>query len=120
VDGAWWPYSDDASRELPALISALDQQLGTAILRVGLHPDTWTGVLSRMPMRGRIVKVAWFRSIDRRMVSLHTARGGSEIELLVIPPETTEAVAETAFALAVKGRGSDRATDILAIARERG
>lgn len=117
VDGAWWPYTDNASDELPSLIAELDHRLGTAIVRVGLHPDTWTHIPRRMQTSRHIVKVAWFRSIDTQLISLHTGNDRYDLKLLVIPPGTDQAAATSAFTLAIKGTGAAAPADILTAAR---
>ncbi|HEX6514938.1 MAG TPA: DUF5994 family protein [Nocardioidaceae bacterium] len=117
VDGAWWPHSNDAGEELPALVAELDRLLGTAVHRIGLHPDTWTHIPHRIPAAGRTIRVAWFRSIDRQLVSVHTARAQYDLKLLVIPSDTPADVAAAAMALAVKGRQSELPADILATSR---
>jgi hypothetical protein len=99
VDGAWWPRSTDAAAELPGLIAAVDRRLGEMALRVGLHVDAWSNIPHRIPAPGRTVKVGWFQSMDRRLVTL-TIRGREGITLRVIPPEATAASAKAAFAFA--------------------
>jgi hypothetical protein len=44
VDGAWWPHSNDAATELPALITALGDRLGHTVRRAGLSIDTWQNI----------------------------------------------------------------------------
>lgn len=117
VDGAWWPYSDNASDELPGLVAELERRLGTAILRIGLHPDTWTHIPRRMQTSRHLVKVGWFRSIDAQLISLHTGRDRYDLKLLVIPPDTAAAAATTAFTLATKGIAAALPADILTAAR---
>lgn len=117
LDGAWWPRSDNAGEELPALVVEVDRLLGTAVHRVGLHPDTWTHIPRRMVVNGHTVRVGWFRSIDRQLVSLHTARVQYDLKLLVVPPDTPADVAVTAMALAVRGRRSELPADTLATSR---
>jgi hypothetical protein len=117
LDGAWWPRSDDAGEELPALVAELDRRLGTAVHRVGLHPDTWTHIPHRILAAGRTIRVGWFHSIDRQLVSLHTARAQYDLKLLVIPPDTPADVAAAAMTLAVRGRQSELPADILATSR---
>jgi hypothetical protein len=66
-------------------------------LRVGLHVDAWDDIPHRIPVPGRAVRVGWFRSMDRRLVSL-TMRGRDTITLRVIAPETTQESARAIFA----------------------
>ncbi|MFJ2028562.1 DUF5994 family protein [Streptosporangium sp. NPDC087985] len=101
VDGAWWPRSTDAAAELPGLIAAVDRHLGEMTLRVGLQVDAWDDIPHRIPAPGRAVRVGWFRSMDRRLVTL-SIRGKEGITLRVIPPDATEAQAEAAFAASVR------------------
>ncbi|WP_327048370.1 DUF5994 family protein [Microbispora sp. NBC_01189] len=98
VDGEWWPRSTDAAAELPGLIAAVDRHLGRMTLRVGLHVDAWSNIPRRIPVPGRAVKVGWFQSMDRRLVTL-TINGREGITLRVIPPEAA-ASAKAAFASA--------------------
>ncbi|GAA1292201.1 hypothetical protein Psi02_49450 [Planotetraspora silvatica] len=97
VDGAWWPRSTDATAELPGLIAAVDRRTGETTLRVGLHVDAWDAIPHRIPAPGRAVRVGWFRSMDRRLVSL-TMRGRDTITLRVIAPETAPESARAIFA----------------------
>lgn len=117
VDGGWWPFSDDASEALPGLVIEVDGRLDMMIMRIGLHPDTWTDIPRRLAVRGRVVKVGWFRSMDVHLISLHTAGHQDDLELLVIPPSTPAAEAAVAFTLATKGKDSAPPTDILASSR---
>jgi hypothetical protein len=68
-------------------------------LRVGLHVDAWDNIPHRIPAPGRAVRVGWFRSMDRRLVSL-TMRGRDAIILRVIPPEARTESARAIFASA--------------------
>lgn len=40
VDGAWWPRTKDLSAELPPLLSALLERIGTVAV-VGYHLNAW-------------------------------------------------------------------------------
>ncbi|MEV4285623.1 DUF5994 family protein [Nonomuraea bangladeshensis] len=112
VDGAWWPRTRDAAAELPALISAVDQRLDRAVLRVGLHIDAWDHIPRRIPARGRQVRVGWFRSAEPNLITLSIA-GAAPITLLVIPPSTATGPAMAALALAAAGTVGVRPADIL-------
>ncbi|YCK40204.1 DUF5994 family protein [Actinomadura sp. ATCC 39365] len=112
VDGAWWPRTRDAAAELPALISAVDQRLGRAVLRVGLYLDAWDHIPRRIPARGRQVRVGWFRSADPHLITLSIA-GTVPITLLVIPPGTADGPATAALAFAAAGTAGVRPADIL-------
>ncbi|MBF8190345.1 hypothetical protein ITP53_32465 [Nonomuraea sp. K274] len=90
ADGTWWPRSHDATTELPGLIAAVDRLLDRVTLRVGLHRHTWQNIPRRIPARGRLVRVAWFRHTDPRMITLIFATG-EPVVLLTFPPGTAEA-----------------------------
>ncbi|MGW0810640.1 DUF5994 family protein [Nonomuraea sp. NPDC002799] len=112
IDGAWWPRTRDATTELPALISAVDRQLGRTVLRVGLHLDAWDHIPRRIPARGRQVRVGWFRSADPNLITLSIA-GSAPIALLIIPPGTAGGPAAAALTLAAAGTVGIRPSDIL-------
>ncbi|MFI6175639.1 STAS domain-containing protein [Nonomuraea sp. NPDC051191] len=98
VDGAWWPYSRDASTELPSLIAAVDRRLGRVTLRIGVYGDAWRNIPPRIPARGRQVRVGWFRHTDPRVITLSFA-SGEPVVLLVIPPGTARCPAEATLKL---------------------
>ncbi len=85
ADGVWWPNSRDAGAELPGLITAVDERMGRATMRVSLYADAWDDIPQRIPARGRQVRVGWFRHSDPRMVTL-TLDGFEQVSLLVVPP----------------------------------
>lgn len=117
VDGGWWPRSLDATAELPALIAAVDQRLGRSVNRVALSVTTWSNIPRRILVPGRTVKVGWFSAIDPLIVSLTIAHA-ENIILLVIPPDTAAATADTALALSTASRGHGHPADILTTAHE--
>lgn len=97
VDGTWWPYSRDATTQLPGLIAAVDQRRGRTTLRVGVHPEAWEHIPRRVPARGRQVDVRLFHHAHVELVVLCFA-GGEHLALHVVPPGTAN-------------RATDRATD---------
>jgi hypothetical protein len=114
VDGGWWPRSRDAGVELPALVTALDAQLGTITRRVSIHVDPWDDIPGRLRVNGRIVRVSWFRSMDPHGLSVALDRG-QPIELLVIPADTAPESAEIAMTMAASGEADrSRPTGMLA------
>ncbi|MBO3751407.1 hypothetical protein J5X84_35495 [Streptosporangiaceae bacterium NEAU-GS5] len=116
VDGAWWPRSRDAAAELPALVAAVDQQLDRPTLRVGLYQDAWDHIPRRVAARGRQVRVGWFRYSNPRVITLSFSNV-DPIVLLVIPPDSASAPAETALTLAAQGTAGFTLNDILATAQ---
>ncbi|TDD23839.1 DUF5994 family protein [Nonomuraea diastatica] len=112
VDGAWWPRSSDAAAELPDLISAIEQRLGRAVLRVGLYHDVWDHIPRRVTARGRQVKVGSFRSADPHLITL-SIEGTAPISVLVIPPGTANDPAMAALTSAAAGTVGVGPADIL-------
>jgi hypothetical protein len=98
VDGAWWPYSRDATAELPGLIAAVDQRLGRTTLLVGVSRGAWQSIPHRIPARGRQVRIGWFRHADPHVVVLFFATA-EPVALLVIPPDTAAGPAEATLKL---------------------
>ncbi|MGW6526706.1 DUF5994 family protein [Streptomyces venezuelae] len=86
LDGAWWPRSRDLARELPALTDLLDPLWGR-ITRVSVNPTYWPGVPRKVPVKGHVVNVGWFRAEqDPHQLMLRSYRVG-RWDLLIIPPE---------------------------------
>jgi hypothetical protein len=113
VDGGWWPRSRDAGAELPALIVALDVELGAISRFISVHVDTWDTIPHRFPVGDHSVRVGWYRSMDPHSVSVTMDRG-DPIQLLVVPAETASTPAAAALAKAASGQDQGRPTDILA------
>ena len=103
LDGAWWPRTRSLSDELPGLVQELHRR-GIQVTRAAYNPDAWETAPRRLAADGRTIRLGWFRSIDPQLIDLtgDTTRG--RLDLLVVPPDTTEAAARQAFAAA-----SDRA-----------
>ena len=104
VDGAWWPRSRDAAIEIAALIEELGAQRtpvrGLALARVG-----WDSAPRRIGLAsGRKVAVDW--SQTGHMIRLIDTNY-QQIDLLIIPVETTPASAELALAMASDGHDPD-------------
>jgi Family of unknown function (DUF5994) len=114
VDGGWWPRSRDPDAELPGLIAGLDASLGP-ITRVALNLDAWDTAPRRVAVDGRRVRVGWFRQLDPDTIGV-TRAGQDRVILLVVPPQATTAVADSAMATAADAANSARPTDILAAA----
>ncbi|GIH79049.1 hypothetical protein Plo01_54780 [Planobispora longispora] len=115
VDGAWWPYSCDATAELPGLIVAVDRLLDRATVRVGVHQDVWERIPHRIPARERAIRVGWFRYADSRVITLIFA-AAEPIVLLVIPPGTAVGSAEAILKLTAQDTTGLTPDDILPIA----
>ncbi|MEU5260710.1 DUF5994 family protein [Amycolatopsis sp. NPDC021455] len=95
VDGAWWPYSRDLHKELPALLAALSTRL-TRIDRVIYHVEDWPPPHRRLIVGAGVVRLEGFRSQPPASVTV-IAWGGQRLVLQVVPPETAPDVAREAF-----------------------
>lgn len=92
LDGAWWPHSRDLSRELPALIDALDARWGR-ITRVTVNPAHWPVIPHKVPVTGHTVHVGWFKDEQDPHKLILISYTAGRWDLLVIPPETGAAAA---------------------------
>jgi hypothetical protein len=103
VDGAWWPRSKDPAVELAALIEELGAQR-TPVRGLALSRSGWDSAPRRIPLAsGRKVAVDWFRSGDVRMIRILDTNY-QWMNLLIIPVETTPALADLALTMATDGQ----------------
>ena len=106
LDGAWWPRTRSLSEELPALVQELHRR-GIRVTRVAYNPDAWEAAPRRMAADGRTIRLGWFHSIDPQLLDLTGDSQRARVDLLVVPPDTTAAVARRAFT-AASGRDNRR------------
>jgi Family of unknown function (DUF5994) len=99
LDGAWWPRSRDLSRELPALVEALDPLWGR-VTRASVNPRYWLVVPRKVGVRGRVMKVGWFAEEQDPHKILLFSYTSARWDLLVVPPESGAASAERLMAAA--------------------
>jgi hypothetical protein len=99
LDGAWWPHSTSLTNELPALITDLHRR-GVRVTRVTYHPQAWHTAPRRLDADGRVIRLGWFRSMDPHLLNLTRDGGSARVDLLVVPPDTSEAVAARAMSAA--------------------
>ena len=112
LDGAWWPRSRDVTTQLPSLLAALPDRVGR-ITRVSLNLLMWDGQPRRVPTATGLLKVGWFRAIDRDLIALSDAEGRRTL-LAVVPPETATDIAERALSEASGGSNSRTPAQVLA------
>jgi Family of unknown function (DUF5994) len=98
LDGAFWPRSQELSTELPALLAALSTDLGQIAL-VGYHRDAWNAAPGQLEMSGHAVHLEGFVSPDPPTMVV-IANSGRRVTLRVVPPETDDATAAQAMAVA--------------------
>ncbi|SHN29978.1 hypothetical protein SAMN05443668_104630 [Cryptosporangium aurantiacum] len=111
LDGGWWPYSTDPLAELPALIAALDAQVGT-VHRITFNKTLWQSTPRRIAVGGRTVRLGWYGPADIHELSVSGA-GRDRLDLLVVPPDTGEAAAVAAMAAAARGNNGSHGTSLL-------
>jgi Family of unknown function (DUF5994) len=98
VDGSWWPRTRDPAAELPGLIAAVTDRLGV-VSRIALNADAWDARPQRITTAGqRVVHLDWSDA------GAHTIRvigcDSSQLDLLVIPPDTATTLALACLAIA--------------------
>ncbi len=86
VDGAWWPWSDDLTSELPDLLAVLSVRLGR-IERVMYNLGEWAIAPAKAMLGERSVRLDGYR---RQPINTLEVRGitRERIVLLVVPPRT--------------------------------
>jgi hypothetical protein len=95
VDGAWWPYSDDLTSELPDLLAVLSVRLGL-VERVMYNLGEWATAPAKATLGQRVVRLDGYR---RQPVNTLEVLGlnHSRIILLVVPPNTDPDQAHSAM-----------------------
>ncbi|WP_327352473.1 DUF5994 family protein [Streptomyces sp. NBC_01304] len=117
LDGAWWPRSRDLPHELPSLTDVLDPLWGR-VTRIAVNPGQWPVVPREVPVGGRVVKVGWFKAeLDPHKILLLSYTVG-RWDLLVIPPELSEAAAARLMAAATDTTGPQLTASALIAAEE--
>ncbi|MEV0810600.1 DUF5994 family protein [Micromonospora sp. NPDC050200] len=108
LDGGWWPTSRDPVVELCGLVTALTAQRGGVIERIMLQPAAWDRHPCRIGVGGAVVRVGWFTTLGAALVIV-TGPRDLRIDLAVIAPETTYAVATAALLAASRPANTTRA-----------
>jgi Family of unknown function (DUF5994) len=112
LDGAWWPRTSDLTEELPPLITELHRR-GIRVTRAVYNPDSWAPAARRLQADGRIIQLGWFRHIDRQLLNMTGDATRGRLDLLVVPPDASEAAAEGAFSAATDRANRDEPTAVL-------
>ncbi|MFF3276576.1 DUF5994 family protein [Streptomyces chrestomyceticus] len=87
LDGAWWPFSRDLGRELPALAAALDPLWGR-ITRITVNPSRWPVIPRKVPVNGHVVGVGVFAAEQDPHELFLASYTVGRWDLLIVPPET--------------------------------
>jgi hypothetical protein len=110
VDGGWWPRSRDLAAELPAVLTELGDRVGP-VARVSYHLDGWEPAPRRLPARS--ARLEGFRTTDPRTLTV-VGRSGARLVLLVVPPPTADAAAESALDTASRAGDAHSTAELLA------
>jgi len=113
LDGAWWPRSTDAAAEIPELVKALGDGRGQ-ITHVLLNNTDWDLPHGRRLSAGRdAVRIGWYSSQPSGLVTFMTDFGRDRFDLLVVPPDATEASADAALSAAADASDRRRAPELI-------
>jgi hypothetical protein len=111
LDGAWWPYSNDVTFELPSLLEVISERFGR-MRAVMLNPDTWAASTQWVPWGTRRARIKWYRHQDPN-VAILLGENDRRIDLLVIPVNTEPDGARAMIDLASSSGNMLTASDIL-------
>jgi hypothetical protein len=111
VDGAWWPRSRDLSTELPALLAVLAVRLGRTT-RVSYNLTTWDAAPRRITVGDRQVRLGGFHSQHPHTIDV-IGPNEPRITLLVVPPETGQALAHQILMTAARRDNIDTIDGLL-------
>ena len=113
IDGAWWPHSDDLTKELPDLLAVLAVRLG-AIDRVLYNLSEWAKAPAKLAIGGRKVRLDGYR---RQPISTLAVLGANrtKILLLVVPPHTDPDHAHTTMMAAAAPNNDSTVEDLLTV-----
>jgi hypothetical protein len=107
IDGAWWPHSDDLTKELPDLIAGLSVRLGD-IDRVRYHLSGWAKAPDKHATGGYLVRLEGYRLQPINTLEV-LGLNHDKVLLLVVPPYTDPDYAHTAMMAAA---ASDNASTV--------
>jgi hypothetical protein len=96
VRGVWWPRGRNITVEMAALLPEADSYLGAPLIRVSLSPRPWDHYPRRLYAGSRVIRVAWFDSMDPATVGIGAAPM-ERLTLCVVPPEWTAAAGRRLF-----------------------
>jgi hypothetical protein len=93
IDGAWWPRSHDLSRELPGLLTALEERW-PHITRVTVSRSMWRVRPGTLLVEGHELHINQSESVPHPHSICLLSYGVGRCDLLVIPPGETPAEAQ--------------------------
>jgi uncharacterized protein DUF5994 len=113
VDGAWWPHSDDLTKELPDLLAVLSVRLG-AIDRVLYNLSEWAKPPTKLATGGRKVRLDGYRLQPTKTLEVLGVNRNKTL-LLVIPPHTNPGHAHTTMMAAAAPNNDSTVDNLLAV-----
>ncbi len=113
VDGAWWPRSEDLASELPELLAALQDRLGS-IDSVSYKVGDWAKRPSSLLFDGRAVDLGGNRRQPPNTLEV-IGLDRSRIVLLVVPPHTSPDRAHAGMAAAAAPEDTSTVDELLMI-----
>ena len=117
LHGGWWPHTTDIERELAPMLRLATTRFHS-VLGVALNRDEWPGApLVVHPPTPTRTRVSWYGLPEPNLAVLHCG-GHHRIALLVLPPDTPEAVALTAMLMAAVPGNCLSTAETLISARE--
>ncbi|MFJ5260797.1 DUF5994 family protein [Streptomyces sp. NPDC088387] len=100
IDGAWWPRSHDLAAELPRLLVGLPQDWGL-ISSIVVNGGQWAESPAGLVVAGQVVRLRRTHAPQVPDTVCLLAPGQGRWDLLVVPPEASEAEADRLMAEAV-------------------
>jgi hypothetical protein len=88
LDGTWWPRSHDLTRELPGLLSALEERW-PHITRVTVSRSMWRVGPAQLPLNGRVLRINRSDVTHSPNAICLLSYGVGRCDLLVVPPGTS-------------------------------
>lgn len=118
LDGAWWPRTREIDREVAELVDQFPPAAGRIGRVLFSRPDWSTHPHHIRAARG-FVKTGSFPSDDTHVVLLKLATG-SQLKVLVVPPDTTDPDARGLMAAAVAQDNRRSGPELLGAVARRG
>lgn len=113
VDGAWWPYGDQLTTELPGLLAVLETRLGP-IHHVAYHLGEWANTPRELDIAGRTVRLDGHRYRTVHTIEVLGDRD-RRLVVLVVPPCTDAQDAFVAMTSASTKNDTSAVADLLMI-----
>jgi len=116
LDGAWWPRSRNLETELADLVQRMPATVGRIVRAVYSTPD-WQPAPRRIRVGDGFVKVGSFPHDDDHRIWLRLS-SREMLQVMVIPPDSSPAMARAAMTTAASTSNRDSAATILKDAQD--